>query len=189
VAPRLVSDHQLLDRLTTLFRRVGYDGASLGSIAAATGLQKSSLYHRFPGGKQQMAAEASAAVGEEFAVSVLAPAGSDDPLERRVAAIAANLDRFYDGGARSCLLDVLSVGDPGADAAGNLAAAAAAWIEIFSSLARESGADAATARQRAEDAVGAIEGALVLARVTGDRGPFRRVVERLPDRLLGGASR
>lgn len=188
MAPRLVSDSQLVERLTELFRRVGYDGASLGTIAAATGLQKSSLYHRFPGGKQQMAAEASAAVIDEFATSVLAPNGTDDPLDQRVAAIAVNLDRFYDGGARYCLLDMLSVGDPGADAVAHLAAAAAAWIEVFGSLAREAGADEATARDRAQDAVAAIEGALVVARVTGDRGAFRRAVDRLPERLLGSAS-
>jgi AcrR family transcriptional regulator len=187
MAPRLVSDRQLVDRLTVLFRRVGYDGASLGAIAVATGLQKSSLYHRFPGGKQQMAAEASAAVLDEFATTVLAPIGTDDPLDVRVAAIAANLDRFYDGGARYCLLDMLSIGDPGADASTNLAAAATAWIEVFASLAREAGADEAAARARAQDAVAAIEGALVVARVTGDRAAFRRAVEGLAQRLLGSA--
>ena len=36
MAPRLVTDSQLVDRLTGLFRQVGYDGASLGAIAAAT---------------------------------------------------------------------------------------------------------------------------------------------------------
>jgi TetR/AcrR family transcriptional repressor of lmrAB and yxaGH operons len=184
VAPRLVSDEELVDRLSDLFRRVGYDGASLGAIAMATGLQKSSLYHRFPGGKQQMAAEASASVVEEFAASVLAPIGSDAPLEERVAAIAANLDRFYDGGTRFCLVEMLSIGDPGADAASNLVAAVAAWIAVFASLAREAGADDATARARAEDAIAVIEGALVVARVTGDRSAFRRAVEGLPDRLL-----
>jgi TetR/AcrR family transcriptional repressor of lmrAB and yxaGH operons len=185
MARRLVTDTQLIDRLSDLFRRVGYDGASLGAIAMATGLQKSSLYHRFPGGKQQMAAEASASVIDEFAASVLAPIGSDAPLEDRVAAIAANLDRFYDGGTRYCLVDMLSIGDPGSDAASNLAAAVAAWIAVFASLAREAGADDVTARARAEDAVATIEGALVVARVTGDRSAFRRAVDDLADRLLG----
>ena len=187
MAPRLVSDRQLVDRLTDLFRRVGYDGASLGAIAAATGLQKSSLYHRFPGGKQQMAAEASASVIEEFATSVLAPMGTDDPLDERVAAIAANLDRFYDGGSRYCLLDMLSIGEPGDHASTNLAAGASAWIEVFGSLAREAGIDDATARARAQDAIAAIEGALVLARVTGDRSAFTRAVGGLGPRLLGNA--
>lgn len=185
MAPRLVTDAELIERLSDLFRRVGYDGASLGAIAMATGLQKSSLYHRFPGGKQQMAAEASASVIAEFASSVLAPIGSDAPLDERVAAIAANLDRFYAGGTRFCLVDMLSIGDPGADAASNLAAAVAAWIAVFAAIAREAGADDSTARSRAEDAIATIEGALVVARVTGDTSSFRRAVAGLPDRLLG----
>jgi TetR/AcrR family transcriptional repressor of lmrAB and yxaGH operons len=187
MAPRLVTDNQLVDRLTGLFRQVGYDGASLGTIATATGLQKSSLYHRFPGGKQQMAAEASASVIQEFAGSILAPAGSEAPLQERVAAVAANLDRFYAGGTRYCLLDMLSVGDPGVDAGANLAAAAAAWISVFASLAREAGADEATARARAEDAIAAIEGALVISRVTGDRSAFTRAIGSLAERLLGAS--
>jgi len=187
MAPRLVTDIQLVDRLTGLFRQVGYDGASLGAIAAATGLQKSSLYHRFPGGKQQMAAEASASVIQEFAGSVLAPVGSEAPLHERVTAIAANLDGFYDGGARYCLLDMLSVGDPGVDAASNLAAAAMAWISVFATLAREAGADEATARARAQDAIAAIEGALVVSRVTGDRSAFTRAIDGLAERLLGAS--
>ncbi len=43
--------------VSEVFRRVGYDGASLEELAKATGLKKSSLYHRFPEGKRQMATE------------------------------------------------------------------------------------------------------------------------------------
>jgi hypothetical protein len=42
-----------------------------------------------------------------------------------------------------------------------------------------------TAQARAEDAVATIEGALVVARVTGDPSAFRRSLDRLADRLLG----
>jgi AcrR family transcriptional regulator len=183
--PRLVSDTELVSRLTGLFRRVGFNGASIGAIAEATGLQKSSLYHRFPGGKHQMAAEAAAATSDEFATSVLAPLASDATLTERIAAVAANLDRFYGGGTQYCLLDMLTVGDPGPDATSRLAAAASAWIDVFASLAGEAGADDTTAVARAQDAVAAIEGALVVARVTGDRGAFERAIASLPERLAG----
>ncbi len=189
VAPRLVSDSQLIERLTDLFRRAGFDGVSLRAIAEATGLQQSSLYHRFPGGKQQMAAEVAAAVGERFATSILAPLSSDEPVESRIRAVGRNLEAFYDGGTRSCLLDMLSVGEPGADATAKLAAAAAAWIAAFAAIAREAGADKPTAIARAQDAVAAIEGALVVSRVTGDRRPFRRSIQQLDAILTGSPSR
>jgi len=182
---RTVSDHDLLDRLGTLFRSAGFDGASLADIAAATGLQKSSLYHRFPGGKQQMAAEVASAVGEQFASGILAPLASDRPVAERVELVARRLREFYDGGARSCVLDMLSIGDPGVSASEALAAAAAGWTAAFAAVAREAGADARTATARAQDAIASVEGALVLARVTGDRRPFTRAIDRLPSVLLG----
>ena len=44
-----VNEDELLDRLTDVFRTYGYEGASLSKISEATGLQRASLYHRFPG--------------------------------------------------------------------------------------------------------------------------------------------
>ncbi len=155
-------------------------------IAAATGLQKSSLYHRFPGGKQQMAAEVAAATGALFATNLLAPLGSEAPLRDRVVAVGANLASFYEQGHVPCLLDVLSLGGPGQAAADRLHQAALAWLDAFAAIARLAGADGATAMQRAQDAIAAIEGGLVLTRVTGDNRAFLRAVERLPDTLLAG---
>ncbi len=50
-----VTEEELLDRLTSVFRTHGFEGASLSLISKATGLQRASLYHRFPGGKEEMA--------------------------------------------------------------------------------------------------------------------------------------
>lgn len=187
--PLTVTDAQLITRLTDLFRRQGYDGASIGDIALATQLQKSSLYHRFPGGKKQMAAEVAAATGEYFATSILAPLDTDEPLEERIRAVGRNLDAFYESGTRSCVLDMLSVGEAGPEASAKLSAAAAGWIDAFTAAAREAGADTATAIARAQDAVAAIEGSLVVARVTGDKRAFSRAIERLGDVLIPAPSR
>ena len=186
--PRLVSDTELVDRLTDLFRNEGFEASSLNEIARATGLQKSSLYHRFPGGKEQMAADVAAAVTERFATEILAPLVGDGPLEARIREVGRNLDAFYEGGERRCLLDVLSVGHPGRAASSALADAGNGWVAVFATVARDAGADETTALARAQDAVAGIEGALVLARVTGDKAAFARAIDRLPDLLLGRAS-
>ena len=47
----------VLPALTEVFRTHGYEGASLALISRHTGLGKGSLYHFFPGGKEEMAAE------------------------------------------------------------------------------------------------------------------------------------
>lgn len=183
--PRLVSDTELVDRLTDLFRSEGFEASSLNEIAKATGLQKSSLYHRFPDGKEQMAADVAAAVITRFATEILAPLATDAPAEERIRAVGRNLDAFYEGGDRRCLLDVLSIGHPGPAAATALAEAGNGWVGAFASVARGAGARPKVALARAQDAIAGIEGALVLARVTGDKAPFARAIDRLPDLLLG----
>ena len=50
-----ISREEVLNRLTKTFRTYGYDGASLAKLSEATGLGPSSLYHYFPGGKEEMA--------------------------------------------------------------------------------------------------------------------------------------
>jgi len=178
-----VSDEQLIDRLTELFRERGFDAASLDDIAAATGLKRSSLYHRFPGGKQQMAAEVVDHVRDQLAGTVLTPLTGDAPARDRIDEVGARLIDFYDGGAKSCLLEAFSLGNPGDDAAGRLRDSTAEWIGAFAAVARECGARGVEARARAQDALASIEGALVLARVTGDASSFRRAIRRLPDVL------
>jgi AcrR family transcriptional regulator len=72
--PAKVSDKQLFERLTDVFRRRGYDGASYADLMKATGLVKASLYHRFPGGKEEMVGAVQSEVDRHFAEYVLAPA-------------------------------------------------------------------------------------------------------------------
>ena len=53
--PQKTLDEDVLAGLTEVFQSKGYEAASLQDLARATGLKKASLYHRFPGGKKQMA--------------------------------------------------------------------------------------------------------------------------------------
>jgi TetR/AcrR family transcriptional regulator, lmrAB and yxaGH operons repressor len=184
--PTRLTDDDLIERLSILFRDRGFDGTSLADIATATGLQKSSLYHRFPGGKQQMAAEVAGRVSAHFAADVLAPLHDERPARERVAAVARNLATFYEQGWRPCALDALSRGDVGAPASEALANAARGWISAFASIAREAGATRAAADAQARDAVASIQGGLILARVTHDNTGFKRALRRLPETLLDG---
>ena len=183
VAPRIVSEEDVLAGLTELFRGCGYEAATLTEIATATGLQKSSLYHRFPGGKKQMAAEVATGVGERFAKDILAPLGEHGALNERVREVGRRLTEFYANGHRACLLDALSFGEPGSAASDALKVAANAWTDAFASVSRAAGHRPAEALTLAQDAIAAIEGALVIARVTGDDRCFRRAIKRLPASL------
>ena len=72
--PRQVAERaDILPKLAEIFRKRGYEGASLSEIGAATGLGKGSLYHFFPGGKPEMAESVLAEVDAWFEGNIFAP--------------------------------------------------------------------------------------------------------------------
>lgn len=183
--PQTIDEDVLISRLAAVFRDVGYEGASLALLSAATGLQKASLYHRFPGGKREMAQEVLATARSWFAENVLAPLHSDGAPKARLAFVAEQLDGFYDGGRKACLLNMLSaprLQDGPFSAA--IKKALEALIEAFAKLARDSGHAPKAARKRAERAVMLLHGSLVLCRGLGGVDPFRAFLKSLPGDLL-----
>src|SRR4051812_28706054 len=95
---RKIEDGPLLDRLTQTFKDVGYEGASLSLLSDATGLKKSSLYHRFPQGKAQMAQEVMAETARVLDAEVFPLLAGDTPPDSKVAAFVRVMDGFYAGG-------------------------------------------------------------------------------------------
>ncbi len=179
-----ISNAELLNRLTEVFRTHGYDGASLSKISEATRLKRASLYHRFPGGKTEMAEAVLVRAGEWLATNALAPLGESGPPEDRLRKMAKKLDVFYEGGRRSCLLDALSFGVEEGGIRDHQRAGMEAWIEAIATMLLESGIPQPTARERAEDALMRIQGGLVMARAKGDPLPFQRTLRSLPQDLL-----
>ena len=179
-----IADSELLNRLTAVFQTHGYEGASLSKISDATGLQRASLYHRFPGGKAEMAEAVLNRAGEWLQVHVLKPLTESGPPEQRLSRMAQKLDEFYERGRKSCLLDALSFGVGAGGIRDHQKVLMEAWVEAIETMLRESGLPLRTARQRAEDAVIRIQGSLVMARVSGDALPFRRTLRSLPQDLL-----
>lgn len=180
-----VSDGDLVCALIEVFRAQGYEGASLSRISEATGLEKASLYHRFPGGKDDMAAAVVKNVGIWFQTHVFAPLERSGKPAQKLHLVAQHLRELYGDGSKSCVLDTLSLpgGSPGLREA--VRGALKSWLQAFMGIAREAGASGAEARERAEQAIVEIEGSLVLARVLGDRRPFHRALDRLPELLVG----
>lgn len=185
--PEKISERDLMLALTDLFRKQGFEGATLSMISKATGLKRASLYHRFPGGKQDIALAVTDFTESEFK-EVLAPLRTSGDIKTRIRKVAKNLGEYYDDGMRSCLVDSLSVGtqEDGRDLiAERIAEILEAFIASFEAIARESGASAKVARLRAEDAVVRFEGSLVVARSTGNTRAFKRWQKDLPDLLAG----
>ena len=104
---------EIVDRLFVVFPDHGYEGASLADLSRATGLGKSSRYHHFPGGKEQLA-EAVLEKGKAFMQTAVADlAKSSESLKGRIRKIIAALDRLYAGGKNPCVLGRLAVSEIG----------------------------------------------------------------------------
>lgn len=183
--PASIDDAELIARLSGVFQDVGYEGASLAMLSDATGLQRASLYHRFPRGKQQMAEEVLAAAIDWTVTNVVEPLTGEGELTQRLAKARANLDALYASGANSCLLNMLmaprNLGGPFAPA---IKSAFEALIDAFTHFAREAGHRGAAARKAGERAVTLIQGSLVLARGLQNPKPFRDALRALDEELF-----
>ena len=175
----LASKNEIIDRLFTVFRDRGFEGASLADLSRATGLGKSSLYHHFPRGKEQMAEAVLERATALIDNAILKVAQAPEPLKVRVRKIVAAFDQIFAGGRTSCVLGQLSSAGVGADARQGLRQAFAHWIEAIDRLAAESGMSPARAGSFAEDWVARLQGALILHAATGDTGPFKRAMDAL----------
>ena len=177
----LASRDEIVDRLFTVFRDRGFEGASLADLSRATGLGKSSLYHYFPQGKEQMA---EAVLGRAKALidgAILGVARGPEPLRVRVRRIVATLEQIYGGGRTSCVLAHLATSGIGAAARQSLRQSFEHWIDAVFRLATEAGMSPTRARHFGEDWVARLQGALILQAATADAGPFERTMKTLLD--------
>jgi TetR/AcrR family transcriptional regulator, lmrAB and yxaGH operons repressor len=183
--PTTIDDATLLRRLGDVFRSVGYEAASLADLAAAAGLQKASLYHRFPQGKEQMAREVLAATASWMDTNMLASLRTDKPPHERIRRLVARLHEMYAGGTKSCLLNMLS-SPHAADGpfTQEIRALFEAFIDALARVAQDAGADRRNARLRAGRVVALIQGSLVLCRSMATPQHFEEALKAIPAELL-----
>ena len=179
-----VQQPELMRRLAEVFRAHGYEGANLNLLSEATGLKRASLYHRFPGGKEEMAEAVLADTNTWVDRHILAPLTEMDDPQVKLEAMAERIDAFYGGGKKSCLFDSLSFVAADTDIRQKVEAGLGSLVAAIAKVVEEAGFERSEARQRAEDAVIKIQGALVLARASSDTAPFKRVIRTLPGELL-----
>lgn len=181
-----IGEEELMGRLSDVFRDVGYEGATLSLLSEKSGLKRASLYHRFPGGKEQMANEVLAKAEAWLTENILIPLQQDGTPEARVRHVADRLDAFYSGGKQACLLNMLtSARIQSGPFVGPIRKLFNALIAALRDVAVEAGQTPETAFERAERVVILLHGSLVLSRGTGSTEPFKRFVKTLPEELLG----
>ena len=171
---------QVVALVAEAFREHGFDGASLSLIGTATGLGKGSLYHFFPGGKEDMANAVIDEIGAWFEREVFAPLASGEATS--IDAMFDSVDAYFRSGRRVCLVGAFALNDSRSMFARKIAAYFQRWIAALASALEARGFGRKKARARAEEIVSGIQGAIVLARALDDPDSFGRLMERLRKR-------
>jgi len=161
---------RILDATAELFMRYGYTGTGLKQIVADANAPFGSLYHHFPGGKQELGVEVihrSGAMYLELVMGVVDAA--PDPVSgvRDCFSGAAEVLRATDY-ADACpietiALEVASSNEPLREATAQVFES---WIVGASARFRAAGVDEQSARELAIMLITLLEGAFVLCRAS-----------------------
>jgi TetR/AcrR family transcriptional repressor of lmrAB and yxaGH operons len=161
----------LIETAGTFFRRQGYAATGLNQILDAAGVKAGSLYHHFPGGKQELAAAVVASAGVDIERVLRAALAADTPVtavvDRWVDLLAAGLAADCRDG---CPVEPIATESVHASELVRRAAARAfdGWCAAIAERLRVDGWGDASADEMALAVISIIEGALVLSRTSGD---------------------
>jgi AcrR family transcriptional regulator len=171
---------QTKDRIVTtsagLFRRQGYAGTGLKQIVAQARAPFGSIYHFFPGGKEQLGAETIRWSGAMY--GQLLPAVFDPAPD-----VISGVRDFFAGAAEHLVetdyadacpiatvaLEVSSSSEPLREACAEVFDG---WIASATDRLHEAGIEAPRARELAIGMIAALEGAFVLARALRSTEPL-----------------
>ncbi|HTZ93156.1 MAG TPA: helix-turn-helix domain-containing protein [Streptosporangiaceae bacterium] len=173
-----------------LLAQRGLQATSFGAVLAATDAPRGSIYHHFPGGKEELVAAAIEAT-QRHALSLIdhdigAPAV--EVTQSFLAAWRALLT--YSDFDAGCALVAVTVAAESDELRQRTAEAFRAWREKLARALAAGGLRAADAQSTATLLLAASEGAVVICRAEQDIAPFELVATQLTEhvRALAGAS-
>jgi AcrR family transcriptional regulator len=173
-----------------MIRRRGLSATSVRELAKHSGAPLGSTYHYFPGGKQQLAAEAVSFSGDTIS-RLLRARLQDGPTECVQALVEFWRNTIVETDFRAgCPVLAVSVEEPQGDGTAALAAAAEVfddWEALLTESIRQGGADGAEARRLATLIVASVEGTVAMCRAQRSVEPLDRIAPTL-DALVAGAT-
>lgn len=187
---RLVAERSdIVPALGELFRAHGYQGTSLALISQRTGLGKGSLYHFFPGGKEEMAQAVLAEIDGWFEREIFTPLraeAADPPAADRapdaaasIAAMFQAVDAYFRSGRRVCLVGAFALGQVRERFTVIIDGYFWRWQAALEGALVRAGFERAGAGDIAEEVLAGIQGGIVLAHARDDVEVFRRTLDRL----------
>ena len=159
---------RILDASSELFRRQGLTGTGIKQILAQANAPFGSLYHHFPGGKDQLAAETIKRAGAYYGQLVAEEIAKHPDVVSgiRAAFISAGKALEETGYADACpietvALEVASTNEPLRQATAEVFES---WVAVLTAMLTNGGVEPTHARALAHTIISALEGAFVLAR-------------------------
>ncbi|MBP2454951.1 AcrR family transcriptional regulator [Mycolicibacterium lutetiense] len=155
----------LITSVTGLLRRRGVAGTGVSALLEDSGVSRRTVYLNFPGGKEELVAEATRVAGQTLTTLINATDDGRDPAE----AVQAFIDQWKLQLAETelqagCPIVAAVFGRWEAPKAAEVAAETFQdWHSILTERMIRSGADADTARSLATMSIAAIEGAIIMA--------------------------
>jgi TetR/AcrR family transcriptional repressor of lmrAB and yxaGH operons len=190
MSKRTDTRERVLRAAATLFQAQGYHGTGLNQVLAEAAAPKGSLYFHFPGGKEQLAAEAVDLTGGELCRLIEATLANAADLAGAVERVIDLLAQVLSGSDFTLGCPVAAVALEAGDNAWLRSAcdkAYRSWIDVVARFLAGHGLAEEQARTLATVTVAAIEGALLLARTQRDLAPLRAVAGHVRDVIATAA--
>jgi len=162
-----------------LFRQQGYASTGLQQILIESGAPKGSLYHYFPGGKEELgeAAVRMAAklIGEMLAEHAARCKTSASFVKAYCSTMAGWMEesQFRSGCPIATTMLETAPHSPELTRAG--VEAIDRWLDIIAAVFAADGASKSKAKMKAQTLIASMEGALILARVRQDSRPILNI--------------
>ena len=184
------SRNRMIQSAALLFRENGYSGTGFRDVIAHSGAPRGSIYHHFPDGKEQLAADTVAWSGAVIERRIARAAEHGDPIVALGMFVDTWREVLEDSNFRAgCpIVAVAAEADAGSTATAAAAAAFARWQDLIAHTLLDAGVGRTDARRLATLVVAAIEGAILLCRVRRDIRPLRDVHRALEATLRSAIS-
>lgn len=168
----------VIPALGEIFREYGFEGASLKIISERTGLGKGSLYHFFPGGKEEMANAVLEDVSAWFEGKIFAPLEHNTP-NKALSCMFDAVTEYFQSGRRVCLVGAFALNESRSRFPQAINAYFLRWVQALANCLERDGLSNPTAHAFSQEVVAGIQGAIILSRALDATEPFMEVMQRL----------
>ncbi len=171
----------MIQTAALLFRERGVEGTAVADVLERSGAPRGSVYHHFPGGKQQLAEEATRWAGDFMTAAIAAGIEHQDPrtVIETFTNIWIEIVRQSDFEAGCPIVAATLEGNRSPAARSAAATAFGNWEDLIANAIHRQDIPADRARSLATLIIASIEGAVVLARAQQSTQPLERVAIEL----------